>query len=237
MPWKIGEVTKRTGLTERALRYYEEQNLIGPIDRSLSGHRLYSQTDLLRLQQICYMRYLGIPLTSMKKMLKDNKQLVPQLKQQLVQLRSQRKDIKSLEDKISTLVECLNSKYVSSNDLDDILFKTMENMMMYEKYFKQSEIEKIHKTEHNNDDLITEEAWNQWVESMKNQMLSGANPQSQKVQELMNHWNKMIVHITGHDEKRLQAFNDLMHNEPQARLDHGIDDALFLFMSKASGGH
>ena len=68
-------------------------------------------------------------------------------------------------------------------------------------------------------------------------MQSGADPQSNKVQELMNHWSEMVHHLTGGDDKRLQAFNDLMHNEPQARKDHGIDDDLFYFMSKAGSGH
>ena len=122
--------------------------------------------------------------------------------------------------------------------MDEVLFQTMETMMMYEKYFKQNDIDKMH--DHGHDakgELDTEEAWNQWVESMKTELQSGANPQSNKVQELMSHWNEMVHHLTGNDDKRLQAFNDLMHNEPQARMDHGIDDALFGFMSKASGGY
>lgn len=238
MAWKIGEVTRRTGLTVRALRFYEDQGLIGPISRNLAGHRLYIQPDLLRLQQIRYMRLLGISLANMKPMLKDSKQLVPRLKQQLIQLRIKREAIKSLEDRLSILIEGLDSKKVSSDDLDEVLFQTMETMMMYEKYFEQSDIHKIHKQGHDlKDELSTEEAWNQWVESMKSEIQAGSDPQSKQVQELMNHWNAMIHHLTGDDDKRLQAFNDLMHNEPQARIDHGIDDDLFNFMSKASGEH
>ncbi len=238
MAWKIGEVTRRTGLTVRALRFYEDQELIGPISRNLAGHRLYTQPDLLRLQQIRYMRLLGISLADMKPMLKDSKQLAPRLKQQLIQLRIKREAIMSLEDRLSTLIDGLESKNVSSDDLDEVLFQTMETMMMYEKYFKQSDINKIHDHGHSlKDGLSTEEAWNQWVELMKSEIQAGSGPQSRRVQELMNHWNVMIHHLTGDDDDRLQAFNDLIHNEPQARKDHGIDDDLFDFMSKASGGH
>ena len=78
----------------------------------------------------------------------------------------------------------------------------------------------------------SEDAWNQWVKSMKNEMESGVSPQSAKVKKLMGHWGEMVMHLSGGDEKRQNAFNELMHNEPQARRDHGIDDALFEFMSK-----
>ena len=238
MAWKIGEVTRRTGLTVRALRFYEEQGLIGPISRNLAGHRLYTQPDLLRLQQIRCMRLLGIYLADMKPMLKDSKQLVPQFKQQLIQLRIKREAIQSLEDRLSTLIEGLNSKNVSSDELDEVLFQTMETMMMYEKYFKQSDINKIHDHGHGlKGELSTEEAWNQWVELMKSEIQAGSEPQSRQVQELMNHWNDMITHLTGDDDQRRHAFNELMHNEPQARIDHGIDNDLFDFLSKASGGH
>jgi len=238
MAWKIGEVTRRTDLTVRALRFYEDQGLIGPISRNLAGHRLYTQPDLLRLQQIRYMRLLDVSLADMKPMLKDSKQFVPRLKQQLIQLRIKREAIRSLEDRLSTLIDGLNSKNISSDDLDEVLFQTMETMMMYEKYFKQSEINNIHDHGHDSkDELSTEEAWNQWVESMKSEIRAGADPQSKQVQELMNHWNVMVQRLTGDDDERLQAFNDLMHNEPQARRDHGIDDDLINFMSKASGGH
>jgi len=238
MPWKIGEVTRRTGLTARALHFYEEKGLIGPISRNIAGHRLYTQADLLRLQQIRYMRLLGISLSDMTPMLKNSKQILPQLKQQLMQLRIKRKAIQDLEDRLSTLIGSLGSKNVSSTDIDEVLFQTMESMMMYEKYFKQNDIDKMHDHGHDTKgELDTEEAWNQWVGSMKTELQSGADPQSNKVQELMSHWNEMVHHLTGNDDKRLQAFNDLMHNEPQARMDHGIDDALFGFMSKASCGH
>ena len=144
MAWKIGEVTRKTGLTVRALRFYEDQGLIGPISRNLAGHMLYAQSDLLRLQQIRCMRLLSISLADMKPMLNDSKQLIPQFKQQLIQLRIKREAIQSLEDRLSTLIEGLDSKNVSSNELDEMIFQTMETMMMYEKYFAQSDIKKIH---------------------------------------------------------------------------------------------
>jgi MerR family copper efflux transcriptional regulator len=47
----IQDVSRRSGLSEPTLRYYEEVGLIGPIDRDVSsGHRRYRDTDVDALQ-------------------------------------------------------------------------------------------------------------------------------------------------------------------------------------------
>lgn len=52
-PLKIGEVARRTGLTARTLRYYEEIGLLPPTGRLGGGHRVYTGDDLARLYRIC----------------------------------------------------------------------------------------------------------------------------------------------------------------------------------------
>jgi DNA-binding transcriptional MerR regulator len=49
---RIGEVAKRTGLTTRTLRYWEEQGLLSPSDHRLSGERLYTPVDVARVTRI-----------------------------------------------------------------------------------------------------------------------------------------------------------------------------------------
>jgi len=239
LSWKIGDLIKKTGLTARTLHYYEEKGLIGPISRSDAGHRLYEQVDLIRLQQIRNMRFLGVQISDMSSLINDDiNKLKKQLQDQLESLKLKRSLIEKFESRTSKLLVYLDSDDINPESLDNYLFKTMETMMMYEKYFKQSDIDKMHDNDHDNkSEQNNEETWNQWVKSMKSELLSGTNPQSKKVQNLMKHWNDIVHKLTDGDEMRMQAFNDLMHNEPQARLDHGIDDALFDFMSKASSGH
>lgn len=238
MAWKIGEVADRTGLTARALHFYEEQGLIGPISRNSAGHRVYTQSDLFRLQQIRSLRLLGVSLADIAPSLSDPSQLVPQLKQQLTQLRQQRDAIQSVEDRISRLINELETQSLPFDGLDEILFQTLESMTMYDKYFNQTKVDEMHSHGHHKDGKLSiEDAWNQWVVSMETAIRSGSDPKSNEVQELMNHWGDMVDHITENDERQLQAFNDLLHNEPQARKDHGISDDLFNNMAKAAGGH
>ncbi len=48
---KIGELSRRTGVPARMLRYYEEQDLLHP-ERSGNGYRTYSESAVYRVQQI-----------------------------------------------------------------------------------------------------------------------------------------------------------------------------------------
>jgi DNA-binding transcriptional MerR regulator/uncharacterized glyoxalase superfamily protein PhnB len=59
---KIGDVARRTGLTVRTLRYYEEIGLLAPAYDERSGHRLYSERELSRLYRVSLLRRLGTPL-------------------------------------------------------------------------------------------------------------------------------------------------------------------------------
>jgi DNA-binding transcriptional MerR regulator len=52
MVLRIGEVAKLTGLTTRTLRYWEEIGLIRPSSHRESGERMYSETDMTRVNRI-----------------------------------------------------------------------------------------------------------------------------------------------------------------------------------------
>ncbi|KRF04867.1 MerR family transcriptional regulator [Paenibacillus sp. Soil766] len=67
--WKVGELAKLTGLTIRTLRFYDQINLFSPSAHSESGHRLYNEADLSRLQQILSLKELGLSLDEVKSVL------------------------------------------------------------------------------------------------------------------------------------------------------------------------
>lgn len=66
----IGEAAERTGLTQRTIRYYEELGLLSPPGRTQGDFRLYSQSDLRRLQDVSRLKtLLGFSLAEIKKIL------------------------------------------------------------------------------------------------------------------------------------------------------------------------
>ena len=66
---QIGEVAERTGLSLRTIRYYEEVGLVTPSTRSHGGFRLYSETDIVRLELIKRMKPLDFSLDEMRELL------------------------------------------------------------------------------------------------------------------------------------------------------------------------
>jgi len=64
--WKVGELAKLAGLTERTLRYYDRIGLFSPSARTESGHRRYVEEDLARLQQVLSLKEYGLSLVEIK---------------------------------------------------------------------------------------------------------------------------------------------------------------------------
>lgn len=66
---RIEEVSKRTGLSKRTLRYYEDLGLLRPTQRSDSNYRMYRIEDVTALERIKAMRdLLGLGLSEIREM-------------------------------------------------------------------------------------------------------------------------------------------------------------------------
>src|SRR3984885_6839799 len=63
----IQDVSRRSGLSEPTLRYYEEVGLIGPVERDPnSRHRRYREEDLDTLQALACLRSMGVGIEDMR---------------------------------------------------------------------------------------------------------------------------------------------------------------------------
>jgi DNA-binding transcriptional MerR regulator len=62
--YRIGEAAERAAVTTRTIRYYEELGLLGRAGRRAKGaHRLYTDADITRLQELIRLRdLLGLTL-------------------------------------------------------------------------------------------------------------------------------------------------------------------------------
>ena len=69
---RIQEVAAETGLTPRAIRYYEELGLLSPVARSEGAYRLYDAEDVARLRFIRGLRDdAGFSLAEIGQLLED----------------------------------------------------------------------------------------------------------------------------------------------------------------------
>ncbi len=70
--YSIGEFSKKTGISIRNLRYYDEIDLLVPEKNLTSGHRIYNYQDILTLQKILSLKFLGYSLDKIANLLHES---------------------------------------------------------------------------------------------------------------------------------------------------------------------
>jgi DNA-binding transcriptional MerR regulator len=96
--YSIGEAAKMTGTTIKTVRYYDTIGLLRPTGYTEGGHRLYTSTDLWRLELITTLRYLDFGIDEIKQMISGEIPLGKALDWQ----------IESIETQMSTLADMLS---------------------------------------------------------------------------------------------------------------------------------
>ena len=98
----INEVVRQTGLTSRALRFYEARGLLSPL-RTASNRRYYSAPQLERVHQIVTLKKAGLSLSQIGRLLSGKPLDLAQLfKGQLTQLSAQAKEIEHAQNNLKT---------------------------------------------------------------------------------------------------------------------------------------
>ena len=67
----VGEVSTLLGVSVRALHHWDESGLVHPSQRSAAGYRLYSEADIMRIQQVLVYRQTGMNLADIKMVLDE----------------------------------------------------------------------------------------------------------------------------------------------------------------------
>lgn len=146
--WKVGDLAKLTGLTVRALRFYDQIGLFSPSGHSDSGHRLYNEADIKQLNQILSLKDLGLTLEEIQLVLKEHTYTPSDIVD--IQIERIRKNIKiqqKLLAELERIAERMNRQEPLSVDEFISLLETMK--MSNEKYI----IEHRLKWEHHFDQL------------------------------------------------------------------------------------
>jgi MerR family transcriptional regulator, thiopeptide resistance regulator len=100
--YHTGEFAKILSVSVRALQYYDKIGLLSPSEYTDAGHRLYSDDDISKLQQILALKYLGFSLRDIKGLMKDGTgEFLSALRAQKAMLLDKRRQI----DSIVTVIE------------------------------------------------------------------------------------------------------------------------------------
>lgn len=72
------EFAKLAGVTVRVLHHYDRLGLLKPSYRSDAGYRLFSERDLVGLEQIVVLKFLGLPLKAIGTLLERGRDTLPE---------------------------------------------------------------------------------------------------------------------------------------------------------------
>ncbi|TPG10254.1 MerR family transcriptional regulator [Rhodanobacter glycinis] len=220
----VGELARRCGMTVRALHHYDAIGLLQPASRSGAGYRLYARADIERLHRIQALRQLGLSLTDIGTALSGPQQpLADVVDRQIAQIDRELTEAANLRERLVYLrTQLANGQ---SPDLADWL-DTLELMTMYEKYFSPEELKAL--PLHTNPDVQVE--WSALIGAVQSAMDRGATPEYADVQMLALRWMTMIERGTGNNPEFLMRLHAMNENEPAARAQSGITQALQAFV-------
>ncbi|MCC2666356.1 MAG: transcriptional regulator, MerR family, mercury resistance [Gammaproteobacteria bacterium] len=108
--WYVKDLSKLTGVSVQTLHHYDRIELLKPSVRLANGYRVYSEKDLLKLQQIIALKFFGFELLQIKALLSGNAKALEHFSVQA----------QFLEKKANTLLDASKTlKGIVSNVKDD----------------------------------------------------------------------------------------------------------------------
>lgn len=227
---KIGELARRTGLTVRALRHYDDIALLVPSERSSGGYRLYGPKDVARLYRIQALRRLDLSLADIQGLL-DNAaggisevvaRQVAQLDREILQASALRTHLLSVQGQLQASEE---------PGIDDWLL-ALESMNVASKYFSEDEQRRL-KTQRDGftDTVVPERSeLSAWLQRL---VAAGVSPEHPEAQALAQRWIELLLEEAGGDEGLLIKLYTMHWNEPSLHALTGVDRAGIRYISHA----
>jgi MerR family transcriptional regulator, thiopeptide resistance regulator len=230
--WKVGELAQKTGLSVRALHYYEEIGLLRPSHRTASGHRLYTAGDVARLSQIKSLRALGLGLEEIRAFL-ERPSLSPLeiIERHLGSLRMQIAEEQKLCIKLEGIAQKLRAGEETSVEQ---LLQMIEVSTMIEKYYTPEQLEELKARREAMGEAAMRQAerdWQQLFEELRVEMEKGTDPKSEVVQRLMARSEALIEAFTGGNPEIRKSLERMYKEEPS--ISQRIDPRIAEYMGKA----
>jgi MerR family transcriptional regulator, thiopeptide resistance regulator len=233
--WKVGELAKRTGLTVRTLHHYDQIGLLSPSQRSKSGHRLYGDRDVVRLQKIVSLRQLGLTLDQITEWLSRPRVSAAHVLD--LHIRSIREQISAQQSLCSRLEGIAHALRTREKVSMEEFLNSIEAIQMYEKYYTPEELDRISKQgEKVGAERIrqVEQEWPLLISQVREEMQKGTDPGDPRVRKLAETWMSLVNDFTGGDPQIAAKVKKLYAQEPSMRQQSGIDAEMMEYVRKAS---
>ncbi len=211
--YRIREFAALAGVTVRALHHYDRLGLLKPGGRSGSGYRLYRDSDLARLEQIVVLKFLGLPLKQIGRLLQRKSPLAETLRRQQHVLAGKRRQLDLAIEAISQAERSVQT----GTDPDWDLFKRivreieMQNSTDWsKKYYSPEAQAKVEERKALWNPELQEQVTRQWTELVGDVTAAlGEDPAGPTAQALAVRWKKMVAGFTGGDPEVQKGLNKM----------------------------
>lgn len=201
--FSIGEFSEKTGMPIPTLHYYDEIGLLQPKKNPSSGHRTYYFQDIITLQKIISLKFLGYRLDKIAILLNEsrfNVDLNESLSLHLSALVSEKEKIEQSIQAITRVIKLLEEE----GEIDStILFSLIYNMKVEHKHeewmerHRLTDITEALSIKSGEDKIILDKTFIQFSKEMK--QLYGKPIDDSKVQEMVKNYLDSIFSFLGDD--------------------------------------
>ncbi len=194
----IGELASRSGVTVRALRYYESKGLLRPM-RSEAGQRVYKYPDIVRLQQIQLLKKAGFTLGQIEALIGNaeieaknvlciqRNLLAAQLEQTKSALAAIDNAIDRLDENATDLFTLCNMIKVGETAVDDKNWKKV-----WDKFYTEEEQARWEKAKNAIPEDVQRACEAKWPALLaKTEALVGTDPAAPEAQEIVKEWDAL----------------------------------------------
>lgn len=134
---QIGEVAEQTGVTQRTLRFYEEKGLLKPPTRMEGGFRLYSESDVKRVNHIRRLQdLLGVALADIKEMV-DAEEMLRELRAQY----DPKSGVAEKKRQLEKAIEVVQAQYAivkqKTEQLDEMKGQIEERLKTFDRWMDE----------------------------------------------------------------------------------------------------
>lgn len=234
------EFAKRAGVTIRALHHYDRLGLLKPSGRTAAGYRLYTDRDLVRLEQIVALKFIGFPLSQIQELLnRKDLDVLSALREQRRIIAHKREHldraIRAIERAEQTLSEGEQTDWEPFRKIIEVIqMQTRKDWM--KKYYTEEQLENLRKRWSPEIQAESERGWNELARDVEVAIARGETPESETGHKLAERRQKLLDLFTGGDpgiEASLQRVYADEANWPQT-FKRPFSDAVNNFLCNAA---
>lgn len=132
--YKTGEFARLANVTERTLRYYDKIGLLKPSFILSNGYRQYTDSDLLKLQKILSLKYLGFSIEEIFPIMLEDQNLIESFKMQIDLIDSRIKSMTNIKDSMESIISTINDKNIDWSKIISLIKMSSNDSNIIEHY-------------------------------------------------------------------------------------------------------